>query len=90
MKKILCILLATLATASFAAEKDCSKWTPDEAPKVAQKVQAKGIKALTISYSSDLTNQANALQSALKAQGINTTMTPVSGTGKCTFSNFSK
>ncbi|AUR51118.1 MAG: hypothetical protein E6Q33_08275 [Neisseriales bacterium] len=90
MKKILCVLLATLATASFAAEKDCSKWTADEAPKIAQKVQGKGVKGLTINYSSDFATQATAFQSALQKQGVNVTMAQVSGTGKCEFTNFSK
>lgn len=91
MKKFLCVALVSLATASFAAEKDCSKWNTDEIQaKVAQKVQQKGFKALTISYSSDLSQQATALQTKLKAQGVNVTMTPVSGSGKCEFSNFSK
>lgn len=90
MKKILCVLLATLATASFAAEKDCSKWTANDASKIAGKVQGKGVKGLTINYSSDFATQATAFQSALQEKGINVTMAQVSGTGKCEFTNFSK
>lgn len=91
MKKLLCFLLATITITSFAVEKDCSGFNTDQIQdSVAAKVQAKGVKGLTINYSSDLAAQANALQSKLQAKGINITMTKVDGTAKCEFTDFSK
>jgi len=91
MKKILCGLLVIATSSVFAVEKDCSAFNNDQAySKVAQKVQSKGIKSLSISYSADLAKQVSELQAKLQAAGVTVTTNQVSGTAQCEMSNFQK
>ncbi len=84
MKKILCVLLATLATASFAADKNCKDHTPDQ---VLQKLQSKHRSAISINYSKDQATLAQSFQSSLQKNGITVTMNQVSsGSDICNFS----
>lgn len=91
MKKILFVLFTVISTATFAVEKDCSGFSSDQAQAtVVQKVQAKGVKSLTINYSADLAKQATDLQSKLQAAGVNVTATQVDGNATCEMTNFAK
>lgn len=83
MRKLLCVLLSSLALTSFAMDTNCSDHTPDQ---VLKRLQSKNRTNVTINYSSDQSVLAQSFQSALEKGGIKVTMAQTSDNGKCYFS----
>lgn len=93
MKKLTLILAGLLisSTAFASITKDCSGFTTDQMQsEAADKINSKGVKSMTIQYSSDLATQAIALQIKLKAYGIAVKMTKLDEPEKCELTDFSR
>lgn len=83
MKKLLCMLLSSVALTSFAMDANCSDHTSDQ---VLKRLQSKKRSAITINYSADQSALAKSFQSDFEKGGIKVTMNQTPDTGKCSFS----